>query len=220
MNTFLKVISEQWVFILLATALIALLYIVKAKKPEEFKRVAYIELVATAAALVVFALFGFQDLFLLAPIILICCELFGYVITGEIVGVILVDYLLILGIDALNRNGVINNLFDTILFYALQIVAAVVIGVLIDNYIRTLNKEKKQKLNAEKEQEQFKQKKLDEHIDDVVSKYGNDDARQAEESGDSDEDLTDEEINEILNKYANFDDPENEILSSSNISDD
>lgn len=220
MNTILKVISEQWVFILLAAALIALLYIVKAKKPEEFKRVAYIELVATAAALVVFALFGFQDLFLLAPIILICCELFGYVITGEVVGVVLVDFLLIQVVWYFENNKMITTLLSQIMFYALQIVAAVVIGVLIDNYIRTLNKEKKQKLNAEKEQEQLKQKKLDEHLDDVVSKYGDDDAQQAAESGDSDEDLTDEEINEILNKYANFDDPENEILSSSNISDD
>lgn len=220
MNTILKVISEQWVFILLAAALIALLYIVKAKKPEEFKRVAYIELVATAAALVVFALFGFQDLFLLAPIILICCELFGYVITGEVVGVVLVDFLLIQVVWYFENNKMITTLLSQIMFYALQIVAAVVIGVLIDNYIRTLNKEKKQKLNAEKEQEQLKQKKLDEHLDDVVSKYGDDDAQQAAESDDSDEDLTDEQINEILNKYANFDDPENEILSSSNISDD
>lgn len=104
MDIFIQVIQNQWVFILLAVALVVLMYVIKAKKPENFKRFAMIELVVTVAALVIFALFGFQDLFLLAPVILISCELFGYTITGKIVGVLLVDYLLIIGIDVLYKT--------------------------------------------------------------------------------------------------------------------
>lgn len=212
MNTILTVISEQWIFILMSVVLIAALYIVKSKKPQEFKRFAYIELVATAAALVVFALFHFSDLFLLAPIILICFELFGYVITGRVVGVILVDYLLIRGIYALSQNGIINSLFETILFYALQIAAAIAIGVLIDNFIRMLNKEKKREINSEKEKEEFQRERL-EHVDDIVSKHS-DNVELAQTESSDDEDLTEEEINEILNKYSNLNATENEIFSS------
>lgn len=172
MDVFIQMLQSQWVFILLAVALVVLMYVVKAKKPNEFKRFAMLELVATVAALVIFALFGFQDLFLLAPIILISCELFGYGITGRVVGVLLVDYLLILGIDALNRSGAINDLFDNILFYGLQIIVAVAIGFLLDNHIRTLNREKKKKIEAEKEQEKLRTMKINEHVDEIFSNYG------------------------------------------------
>lgn len=190
MDIFIQVIQNQWVFILLAVALVVLMYVIKAKKPENFKRFAMIELVATVAALVIFALFGFQDLFLLAPVILISCELFGYTITGKIVGVLLVDYLLIIGIDVLYKNGAINDLFDTILFYGLQIIAAVAIGIMLDNHIKMLNKEKKKRIEAEKEQEKLRDKKLNDHVDEVFSNYGTEHR-----------DLTEDEIDKILNDH-------------------
>lgn len=188
-------IQTQWVFILLAVALVVLMYVVKAKKPDEFKRFAMIELVVTVAALVIFALFGFQDLFLLAPIILISCELFGYGITGKVVGVLLVDYLLILGIDALNRSGAINNLFDNILFYGLQVIVAVAIGFLLDNHIRTLKREKKKRIEAEREQENLRTKKMNEHVEEIFSNYGA-----------QSKDVTEDEIDKILDGRRTADD--------------
>lgn len=211
MDVLLKVISQQWIFILLAGLLIALLYFVKSKRPEDFQKIALIELVATVAALVLFALFGFQDLFLLAPVILICCELFGYIISGKVVGVLLVDFLLIQLLWFLESKAVINATFSQILFYALQLVAAVAVGLLIDNYIRALNKAKKKKLEAAKEQETLQNKKLDRHVNDLISKYGNDEESTSEESANEDStELEDElgNISDILKKYS-LDDDEN-----------
>ena len=180
MDIILKVISQQWIFMVLAGLLIGFLYLVKAKRQELFYKAALIELVATVAALVLFALFGFQDLFLLAPIIIICCELFGYAITGKCVGVLLVDFLLIQLLNLLMEKGVINGTFSDIIFYALQIVAAVAVGLFIDNHIRTLKKEKKQKLEAAKEQEKLREKKLDRHVDEIVTEYGSSEAEKSE----------------------------------------
>lgn len=211
MDVLLKVISQQWIFILLAGLLIALLYFVKSKRPEDFQKIALIELVATVAALVLFALFGFQDLFLLAPVILICCELFGYIISGKVVGVLLVDFLLIQLLWFLESKAVINATFSQILFYALQLVAAVAVGLLIDNYIRALNKAKKKKLEAAKEQETLQNKKLERHVNDLISKYGNDEESTSEESANEDSaELEDElgNISDILKKYS-LDDDEN-----------
>ncbi|MGN0498935.1 MAG: hypothetical protein ACI4F6_07740 [Acutalibacteraceae bacterium] len=211
MDVLLKVISQQWIFILLAGLLIALLYFVKSKRPEDFQKIALIELVATVAALVLFALFGFQDLFLLAPVILICCELFGYIISGKVVGVLLVDFLLIQLLWFLESKAIINTTLSQILFYALQLVAAVAVGLLIDNYIRALNKAKKDKLAAAKEQETLQNKKLERHVDDLISKYGNDEESTSEESAKEDSAELDDElgnISDILKKYS-LDDDEN-----------
>lgn len=211
MDVLLKVISQQWIFILLAGLLIALLYFVKSKRPEDFQKIALIELVATVAALVLFALFGFQDLFLLAPVILICCELFGYIISGKVVGVLLVDFLLIQLLWFLESKAIINTTLSQILFYALQLVAAVAVGLLIDNYIRALNKAKKDKLAAAKEQESLQNKKLERHVDDLISKYGNDEESTSEESAKEDSAELDDElgnISDILKKYS-LDDDEN-----------
>lgn len=211
MDVLLKVISQQWIFILLAGLLIALLYFVKSKRPEDFQKIALIELVATVAALVLFALFGFQDLFLLAPVILICCELFGYIISGKVVGVLLVDFLLIQLLWFLESKAIINTTLSQILFYALQLVAAVAVGLLIDNYIRALNKAKKDKLAAAKEQETLQNKKLERHVDDLISKYGNDEESTSEESTKEDSAELDDElgnISDILKKYS-LDDGEN-----------
>ena len=202
MNVLLQVIQNQWIFILLAALLIGAFYFVKAKKPEIFKKFAAIELIATIAALVIFALFKFQDLFLLAPIILISCELFGYFITGKVVGVLLVDYLLIIGIDTLHKNGAINDLFDTVLFYALQIATAVVVGILIDNHLKSLGAEKQRQTEAAKEQERLKSKKVDDHIDEIFAKYSG-----MEYGGDE------EYVGE--NDKLSFDDESDEIYSSS-----
>ena len=155
MDVLLKVISQQWIFIVLAGLLIALLYFVKSKRPADFRKIALIELVATIAALVLFALFGFQDLFLLAPVILICCELFGFIISGKVVAVLLIDFLLIQLLYFLESKAVISTTFSQIFFYVLQVAAAIAVGLLIDNYIRALNKEKKQKIEAAKEQEKL-----------------------------------------------------------------
>ncbi len=202
MDIILKVISQQWIFVVLAALLIGFLYLVKAKRQELFYKAALIELVATVAALVLFALFGFQDLFLLAPIIIICCELFGYVITGKCVGILLVDFLLIQLLNLLMENGVINGSFSDILFYALQIVAAVAVGLFIDNHIRTLNKEKKKKLEAAKEQEKLREEKLDRHVDEIVTEYGSSEAEKSEET----ENIDELDVSDILKKYSLDDD--------------
>ena len=212
MNVILQVIQKQWIFILLAAALIGLFYYIKAKKPENFKKFAIAEFAASIVLLVVFALFGFQDLFLLAPIILISCEIFGYVITGKIVGVLLVDYLLIIGIDVLYRNGAINNLFDTVLFYALQLATAIVVGILLDNHIRAEKKAKTQKVGELKDQERLQSKQMDEHVNEIFAKYAGkvseaDEAEDEEEADEPDE-------GERESKYS-FDAAENAIFSSS-----
>lgn len=208
MDVLINVIAEQWVFILLAAVLIGLLYFVKAKRPDDFQKIAFIELVATVVVLVVFALFGFQDLFLLAPIILICCELFGYTISGKVVGILLVDFILIQLLYLLENKGVISNGFSQVAFYVLQIAAAVVVGLTLDNHIRTINKEKKNKIEAAKQQEKLRNKKMEEHVDDIVSRYAGD-----EKADDKDYDVDD--IEALLDKYSDFDDPSNEIFSSS-----
>ncbi|MCQ4022278.1 MULTISPECIES: hypothetical protein [unclassified Ruminococcus] len=201
MDVLLKVISQQWIFILLAGLLIGFLYLVKAKRPKDFQKIALIELVVSIAALVLFALFGFPDLFLLAPIIIICCELFGYIITGKCVGVLLIDFLLIQFLWFLETKTIINSSFSQIIFYVLQLVAAVAIGILIDNHIRALNKEKKQKIAANKEQEELQKKKMDKHVDEIISKYG--DGKKADDDTDKIEEL---EVSDILKKYSLDDD--------------
>lgn len=209
MDVLFRVISEQWVFILLAAALIGLLYFVKAKRPKDFQKIAFIELIATVVALVVFAIIGFQDLFLLAPVILICCELFGYVITGKVVGVLLVDFILIQLLNLLMTKGVITGTFSDILFYALQFAAAIVVGITLDNHIRQIKKDKKNKIEEAKQQERLQNKKMDEHVDEIVSQYA------GEENEKSDDDYDSSDIDALLDKYSNFDDPSNEIFSSS-----
>ena len=212
MNVILQVIQKQWIFILLAAALIGLFYYIKAKKPEIFKKFAIAEFAASIVLLVVFALFGFQDLFLLAPIILISCEIFGYVITGKIVGVLLVDYLLIIGIDVLYRNGAINDLFDTVLFYALQLVTAIVVGILLDNHIRAGKKAKTQKVEELKDQERLQRKQMDEHVNEIFAKYAGK-ISEADEAEDEDE-ADEPDDGEEESKYS-FDAAENAIFSSS-----
>lgn len=210
MDVLLKVISQQWIFIVLAGLLIALLYFVKSKRPADFRKIALIELVATIATLVLFALFGFQDLFLLAPVILICCELFGFIISGKVVAVLLIDFLLIQLLYFLESKAVISTTFSQIFFYVLQVAAAIAVGLLIDNYIRALNKEKKQRIEAAKEQEKLQAKKMDDHVDDIISKYGDFDENADDKSdgkteqGKLEKTLDDEldDINNILKKYS------------------
>ncbi|MGN1112687.1 MAG: hypothetical protein ACI4RP_05730 [Acutalibacteraceae bacterium] len=202
MDIILKIISQQWIFIVLSVLLIGFIYLVKIKRHELFYKTALIALVATVAALVLFALFGFQDLFLLAPIIYICYELFGYVITGKCVGVLLVDFVLIQLLNLLMQNGIINGVVSDIIFYALQLVAVVIVGILIDNHLRAIKKDKKQKLEEAKEQEKLRKKKLDRHIDEVVTEYGDSKDENVEEP----ENIDDLDISAILKKYSLDDD--------------
>lgn len=200
------VLSAQWPFMLLAVVLIGLLYFLKAKrKPAEFKKIAFIELVATVVVLIIFALFGFQDLFLLAPIFLIGCELFGYVIIGKLVGVLLVDFILVQGIYMLLVNGLVNDFFNNILFYGLQLATAIALGIIIDNHIRALKKEKQNKVQAAKEQEQLQNIKLDRHVDDLISKYGGDNDKMDGKVSDEEDD-----IGALLEKYSHLSDSEDE----------
>ena len=106
-------------------------------------------LVLLVVATVVLALlFHLPDLFLLIPIIVMCCELFGYDVTGKIVAVLFVDFILI----QVDYRFIPNETAMTIIFYALQIASAVCIGIIMDKYLRETSAESKKTDEAPKQE--------------------------------------------------------------------
>lgn len=149
MDVILKVLSEQWIFIILAALIVGATFVIKKQKTDIYPTYCKCALIATTVLLVVLALFfHLQDLFLLIPIVVLCCEMFGYEITGKIVAVLFVDFIVIILVNLLYDNGVINEVVDNILFFVLQAIVAVGIGFILDKHIRALQAKKKATANA------------------------------------------------------------------------
>ncbi len=153
MEVIAKVFAEQWIFMLMAVAIVALTFLVKKKATDYYLTYLKGGLVLMVVAMVIMALlFHLPDLFLLIPIIIMCCELFGYNVTGKIVAVLFVDFMLI----QLDYRLITNETAMTIIFYVLQIIAAICIGIIMDKYMREVsakNKEGKEVTNEELAQE-------------------------------------------------------------------
>ena len=188
MDVIITLFKTQWMYLLAAAAIVALTFVLKKKAPQIYKKYCIAALVVTAVVLVVLAVFFSQpDLFLLVPIFMLCCELFGYEISGKIIGVFAVDYLLICLLNLAIQNKIINDVFNTILFIVLQILTAIAAGLLMDNHLRKL-KAQKEKLVEEKKKEEIKEdKELEQHVDDLFDKLSEDDflAKYSDESSDS-----------------------------------
>lgn len=143
-----KVFAEQWIFMLIAVVAVAATFLVKKLVPDLYETFLKGSLVILSVSLIVLALlFQAPDLFLLIPIIVICCELFGYDVTGKIVGVLFVDFLLI-QVDFRIIAG-INETVMNVIFFVLQIVAAVVIGLIMDKYLRDKKASEAKELETE-----------------------------------------------------------------------
>ena len=91
-----NVFAEQWMYMLLAAVAVAATFLIKKFLPDFYRSFLKGGLVVLVLLLIVLALLVHApDLFLLIPIIIICCELFGYGVTGKVVAVLFVDFLLI-----------------------------------------------------------------------------------------------------------------------------
>ena len=175
MDVIIKLFQTQWMFLAAAVVIIAAMFLVKKFAPQIYKKFCMIALAVTVVALILFALiFKLPDLFLLIPIFILCCELFGYDITGKIVIVFLVDYILICLLNFAFVSGWINNVIDTIIFFALQVATAICAGLVLDRHLTILKMKKKAALEANKQEELAQNEELDSHIDDVFEKYKQD----------------------------------------------
>ena len=135
-----RVFAEQWVFMLIAVVAVVLTFLVKKLAPDFYETFLKGALIILSVMLIILALiFKAQDLFLLIPIIVICCEMFGYTVTGRIVGVLFVDFILI-QLDFRIIAG-INETLMNVIFFVLQVAAAVCIGLIMDRYIREKNEQ-------------------------------------------------------------------------------
>ncbi|MEF2919061.1 MAG: hypothetical protein U0O22_01160 [Acutalibacteraceae bacterium] len=149
MEIIAKVFAEQWIFMLIAAAVVTMTFLVKKKAIEYYQTYLKGGLILLVVATVVLALlFHLPDLFLLIPIIVMCCELFGYDVTGKIVAVLFVDFLLI----QVDYRFIPNETAMTIIFYALQIASAVCIGIIMDKYLRETSAESKKTDEAPKQE--------------------------------------------------------------------
>ena len=175
MDVIIKLFQTQWMFLAAAVVIIAAMFLVKKFAPQIYKKFCMIALAVTVVALILFALiFKLPDLFLLIPIFILCGELFGYDITGKIVIVFLVDYILICLLNFAFVSGWINNVIDTIIFFALQVATAICAGLVLDRHLTILKMKKKAALEAKKQEELAQNEELDSHIDDVFEKYKQD----------------------------------------------
>lgn len=146
MDIIAKVFAEQWIFMLIAVVAVAVTFLVKKFVPNFYETFLKGSLVILSVLLIILALlFQAPDLFLLIPIIVICCELFGYGVTSKIVSVLFVDFLLI-QLDFRLIAG-INEAVMNVIFFVLQIIAAIIIGFIMDGYL------KEKKANESKESE-------------------------------------------------------------------
>lgn len=145
MSVIADVFKDQWVFMLIAVVSVIAVFVVKKYLSDFYQTFLKGGLTLLVVLLIVLALlFNMHDLFLLVPIIVICCELFGYGVTGKIVTVLFVDFLLI-QLDYRVIANVTNPTVMTIVFYALQIVAAICIGIIMDQYLREKQADSKDK---------------------------------------------------------------------------
>lgn len=136
-----KVFAEQWMYMLLAAVAVAATFLIKKFFSDFYRSFLKGGLVVLVLLLIVLALLVHApDLFLLIPIIIICCELFGYGVTGKVVGVLFVDFLLI----QVDYNFIPNKTAMTVIFYILQILAAICIGIIMDKYVREVQEEKRE----------------------------------------------------------------------------
>lgn len=142
MDIILKVFQQQWHFLLMGAIIVGITFIVKKAMPQKYNDFCKGALVLTSVLYAILAiLFHQQDHFLLIPIIVLCCELFGYTITGKVVAVLFADFLLILVLNA----APIDKSLELVLFIVLQLITAVGIGLLMDRHIRKVQAEKKAK---------------------------------------------------------------------------
>ncbi len=149
MSVIANIFAEQWVFMLIAVIAVGITFAVKKFAPDFYNSFLKCGLALLVVLLIVLALlFKLPDLFLLIPIIIMCCELFGYGVTGKIVAVLFVDFLLIqLDYNVIAR--VTNGTVMTIVFYALQILAAICIGIIMDQYVRERQAKNKELTESE-----------------------------------------------------------------------
>ena len=146
-----KIFAEQWVFMVIAALGVALTFAMKRFIPNFYRKFLQGELIIFSVVLILLAFRGYADLFLLVPIIIICCELFGYDVTGKIVGVLFIDFLLI-QVD-FRMISKVNETLMNIVFFVLQIGVAVCIGMIMDNHLKNKakgNTELQQSANTEK----------------------------------------------------------------------
>lgn len=155
-----------------AVIIVAAIFAIKKFMPQVYKKFCVVALAVTAIALVLLAVvFKLPDLFLLIPIFMLCCELFGYEITGKIVAVFLVDYILICILNFAVVSGWVNDVINTIIFFGLQVVTAIGAGLVLDRHLTSLKKKKQQEIEENKKAELSENEKLDSHIDDIFEKY-------------------------------------------------
>ena len=146
MNIFLEVLKTQWVYILLSVILVCSIFIVKAKFPHIYKTYSKVTLAITSILIVVLAIFFHeQDLFLLIPIFILCCELYDYMLCCKIASVLAGDYILIALINIMYEKNVINFVFNNIFFYALQVVTVIGIIFVVDKYMKELKEQQTSK---------------------------------------------------------------------------
>lgn len=175
MDVIIKLFQTQWMFMVMAAVIIAAMFLVKKFAPQIYKKFCIIALAVTVIALILLALvFKLPDLFLLIPIFMLCCELFGYDITGKIVIVFLADYILICLLNFAVVSGWVNDVINTIIFFALQIATAVGAGLVLDRHLTILKKKKQAAIEAKKQEELAQNEELDSHIDDVFERYTQD----------------------------------------------
>lgn len=149
MSVIANVFAEQWVFMLIAVIAVGITFAFKKLVPDYYNSFLKCGLTLLVVLLIVLALlFKLPDLFLLIPIIIMCCELFGYGVTGKIVAVLFVDFLLI-QLDYNVIAKVTNSTVMTIVFYALQILAAICIGIIMDQYVREVQANNKELTEGE-----------------------------------------------------------------------
>lgn len=203
MDVIIKVLSEQWIFIVLSLVILGVTFLVKKIKPEVYTTYCKAALIITTALLIVLAvLFSLPDLFLLIPIIIICCELFGYTITGKVVAVLFVDFMLIQLIYFLRNNNSINDMAMNIIFVILQVITAVVVGFIMDKYIRTLQQQKISENDAKDDDkaemlESSEEKNGIDSLDFDYSKYSDDVSDESENSVDDLDNQIDDIIKEV-----------------------
>lgn len=150
MDIIAKVFAEQWIFMLIAVVAVAVTFLVKKFVPNLYETFLKGSLVILSVLLIILALlFQAPDLFLLIPIIVICCELFGYGVTSKIVGVLFVDFLLI-QLDFRLIAG-INEAVMNVIFFVLQIIAAVIIGFIMDRCLREKKANETKELETDNE---------------------------------------------------------------------
>ena len=174
-----NIFAEQWVFMLIAVISVGITFAVKKFVPDYYNNFLKCGLTLLVVLLIVLALlFKLPDLFLLIPIIIMCCEMFGYGVTGKIVAVLFVDFLLI-QLDYNVIAKITNGTVMTIVFYALQILAAICIGIIMDQYVREKQVQNKEltendpsALNAESDSTTEKVQDFDDAIEEIMNSIG------------------------------------------------